>query len=172
MAIENLPPPIRMGDREYRAGDVLYEVAFQKWKQQQADIEGLDRKGFSLFTISSGAIIAGLTVIRLTSLQPPSLAQYLSSGALCVFGLTIALTILAVWPITFSMGPTPDEMEDNACLYDSPTFQVWAGVGWLDGFKTNQPLLKRKSTWLRWSLIVTALEVGLIGAALIATILA
>lgn len=168
MAVD-APPPAQTEGRYYEAPNLLYEVAFQKWKQQQADIEGLDRKGFSVFTVASGALVAVLGIIRLRPDDIPEPSRWISVLALLAFMVAAGFILRVVWPLTFNMGPTSRELEDFTNRYKDDDLRGWAGIGFLDGFEKNCPLLRTKSNALGRALVATVAELILAGLALVAS---
>lgn len=148
------------------APDALYDIGLQKWKQQQADIEGLDRKAFNLFAVSSGVLAAGTAVLRLQE-RVPQISLWIAGAGLALFVITAFFIYRATRIATFAMGPDPELTIRHADRYSDPELKHWAGRSFLDSFRTNKPLLDGKATMVKWAQVATAVETGLIAIALL-----
>ena len=167
MAAQAPPLNEEASNRYYEAPNALYEVGFQKWKQQQVDIEAIDRKAFGLFTIASAALVAALTLIRLRPGDIPTDTRWLSMVAAVVFGFTVILLFWTISPRSYSLGPTSDQLDAYAYEYDDTTVRGWAGRMFLTAFTDNKPLLEEKSTGIKWALRLSAIELALLAFALL-----
>lgn len=168
MAIAPPSEPSTQSQDEPRASATLYDIGFQKWKQQQADIEVIDRKAFSLFTISSTALIAVLAVIKLR--EPVNLwAIGLSAIGFLAFVSVIVLILLAVRIRSYDMGPSAEWTRIYADQGPDEMLKHWAGRQYLNSFEANAKALRPKVSFVKWAMRASSAEFLFLALALIAS---
>lgn len=133
---------------EITAPDAFYDVAYRKWKQQQDDIDSIDRKGFSLFTIAALMLTTVLATIRLRSAEIPPTVLLPTISGFVLFAVALSLLLRVVRVRDYTGHPDTADLFTYAERKTDRDCRVWLAAMYAKAFDENQPTVRDKGRQL------------------------
>jgi hypothetical protein len=134
-----------------------YEVAIMKLNTRFREINAIDTRSTSYFTIGSAVlpIVAGFLASNPGAiLQPPFARIALAAG----FVFYVLLTIFYVWSFRYSgwdSRPDVEQWKSVAGQFKLRDLHRWLGDACVEAYSKNEPAFERKakrSAWALWCL--------------------